>query len=173
MPQIRQNPVTKEWVIIATERAKRPEDFKDRLEEPERKLPEHEPNCPFCPGNEDKTPPQVFALPQEGEWQVRVIPNKFAALNRNENLDQHCEGLRWSVNGAGIHDVIIETRKHNLTTALMSTEQIRMIIEAYRIHLSLSINSAGLSLAATTGKPDATYSNIFVDKANCINSSFL
>ena len=61
MPEIRQNPATKEWVIIATERAKRPEDFvseEQKISDP----PKHEDTCPFCPGNEDKTPPEVLRL---------------------------------------------------------------------------------------------------------------
>ncbi len=59
MPELRQDYATKEWVIIATERAKRPHDFLKGRSEPSQ-LPSHDPNCPFCPGNEHMTPPRNF-----------------------------------------------------------------------------------------------------------------
>ncbi len=81
MPELRQNYFTKEWVIIATERAKRPEELVSRRVP--KTAPQHVENCPFCPGNESKTPPEVLRIPAEGNgaWQVRVIGNKFAALS--------------------------------------------------------------------------------------------
>src|ERR1700747_2708534 len=80
MPELRQNFFTKEWVIIATERAKRPEDLAThRVAEPGPGFVE---SGPFCPGNESKTPPEVSRYPVSGQpWAVRVIPNKFAALS--------------------------------------------------------------------------------------------
>jgi len=81
MPELRQNYFTKEWVIIATERAKRPEELVTHrtLKAPARYVE----TCPFCPGNENKTPPEVMRVPSgaNGTWQVRVIANKFAALS--------------------------------------------------------------------------------------------
>src|SRR5207249_5563454 len=73
MPELRQNYFTKEWVIIATERAKRPEELVSRRVP--KTAPRHVENCPFCPGNENKTPPEVLRIPAEGNgaWQVRVI----------------------------------------------------------------------------------------------------
>jgi UDPglucose--hexose-1-phosphate uridylyltransferase len=103
MPQLRQNFFTKEWVIIATERARRPEELATRRKaEP---LPAFVESCPFCPGNESKTPPEIMRYPKDaGEpWAVRVIPNKFAALSsdvtpvRNlQHLHRRIEGFRFS-----------------------------------------------------------------------------
>ena len=78
MPELRQNFFTKEWVIIATERAQRPEDLATHpVVQPVSAFVE---SCPFCQGNESKTPPEVLGYPVSGEpWAVRVIPNKFAA----------------------------------------------------------------------------------------------
>jgi len=75
MPELRQNYFTKEWVIIATERATRPEDL--ATHHPTKAPPRYVQNCPFCLGNENKTPPEVLRIPAEGngEWQVRVIGN--------------------------------------------------------------------------------------------------
>jgi galactose-1-phosphate uridylyltransferase len=81
MPELRQNFFTKEWVVIATERAKRPEQLiVHRAPKP---IPSFSPNCPFCPGNEALTPPEILRLPNgDNSWKIRVIPNKFAALAR-------------------------------------------------------------------------------------------
>ena len=81
MPELRQNYFTKEWVIIATERAKRPEDLVTHR--PAKIVPPFIETCPFCAGNENKTPPEVMRVPTNGggPWQVRVVANKFAALS--------------------------------------------------------------------------------------------
>ena len=81
MPELRQHYFTKEWVIIATERAKRPEDLV--VHRPAKIVPPFLETCPFCTGNENKTPPEVMRVPTNGSgpWQVRVIANKFAALS--------------------------------------------------------------------------------------------
>lgn len=131
MPEIRQNLITREWVIIATERAKRPEDFKKQKVEKE--IPEYEQSCVFCPGNENKTPKEIFRIGDEKSWKVRIVPNKFAALNSEGERIRKVEGIRHSVTGVGIHDVLIETPVHNLTTALLPIEQIKDIITAYKI----------------------------------------
>jgi UDPglucose--hexose-1-phosphate uridylyltransferase len=131
MPEIRQNIVTREWVIIATERARRPEDFAKK--EPTKKvLPEFSPSCPFCPGNEDQTPPEVFRLEEKESWLIRVIPNKFAALSRQGICERKANGIKRSVSGVGIHDVIIKTPFHNLTTALLPETHVEKILQAYK-----------------------------------------
>ncbi len=79
MPELRYNVITREWVVIATERAKRPEQFVRKEEK--KTLPERDPKCPFCPGNEAMTPPATYVLPDTNCWRVRVTPNKFAALS--------------------------------------------------------------------------------------------
>src|SRR5207245_9496696 len=85
MPELRQNYFTKEWVIIATERAKRPEELGSRRVP--KTAPQHVENCPFCPGNENKTPPEVLRIAAEGNgaWQVRVIGNRFAAVSADRS----------------------------------------------------------------------------------------
>ena len=62
MPELRQNRFTKEWVIMATERAKRPEELRVQRE-PRPPLPHYSETCPFCPGNERLAPPAVMAIP--------------------------------------------------------------------------------------------------------------
>jgi len=131
MPEIRQNLITREWVIIATERAKRPEDFFQKKRE-RKNLPGHVPDCPFCLGNEDKTPGELYRIGKGKEWKIRVVPNKFAALSREGDCHRRVEGIKRSISGKGIHEVLIETPFHNMTTAILPIEQVRSIIEAYK-----------------------------------------
>lgn len=132
MPEIRYNMITREWVIIATERAKRPEDFaKANPRKPT--PPPHDPKCVFCTGNEHLTPPESLRIPNgSGGWSVRVIPNKFSALNPTLELTRKVDGLKRTISGAGIHEVIVETPAHDKTLALLSDGEIENVLEAYR-----------------------------------------
>jgi UDPglucose--hexose-1-phosphate uridylyltransferase len=136
MPELRQDPATREWVIISKERAKRPHDFIRESEEPA--LPEYDAECPFCAGNESMTPPETLGYRSGGEpngpnWWVRVIPNKFAALIPEGSLErQKEEGFFRKMDGVGYHEVIIETPVHNLHMAHMEDKQVEEILLAYR-----------------------------------------
>jgi UDPglucose--hexose-1-phosphate uridylyltransferase len=131
MPEIRYNIVTREWVIIATERAKRPEEFaKANVRRPA--PAEFDPHCPFCPGNEAMTPAETLRIPRLGAWQVRAAPNKFAALDAEAELIRRSNGLQKTISGAGRHEVIIETPAHNKTLALLDEREMDRVIEAYQ-----------------------------------------
>jgi len=131
MPELRQNWFNKEWVIIATERAKRPEELKLRRERPV--LPHYSEKCPFCPGNEHMAPPEVMHLDGDGSaWQIRVIPNKFPALAREGEPVRKITRSRRTMNGVGVHDVIVDGRDHASTTALFSDSQVTNIIRCYK-----------------------------------------
>jgi UDPglucose--hexose-1-phosphate uridylyltransferase len=131
MPQLRKDPVTKRWVIILHEQDKKPEDFKRTSS------PRQSNNCPFCPGNEDKTPNEVMSyrepdtLPNQKGWEVRVIPNKFPALEIEGDLDRTGLGLYDMMNGIGAHEVIIESPGHNDGFHSYSKDQIFRILRAY------------------------------------------
>jgi UDPglucose--hexose-1-phosphate uridylyltransferase len=132
IPEIRYNLITRDWVIVSPSRGKRPDEFKD-VTVSGNGVPEHKPDCPFCPGNEDKTPPEVFRIANGNRgWQIRVIPNKFAALSREGDLYRRMKGIKRSVTGVGIHEVIIEHPLHNATTALLGSDAIRKILLAYK-----------------------------------------
>ena len=132
MPELRQNFFTKEWVIIATERAKRPKEL--ARQRPDKTLASLVPTCPFCPGSEDKTPPEVLRIPVDatGRWQVRVVPNKFSALAREAQPTRTIHRSRRSMAGFGVHDVIIETPDHSHVTALMPDAHVGNILRAYK-----------------------------------------
>ena len=96
------------------------------------------PNCPFCPGNEGKTPPEILAYGRNGSgkdtpgWTVRVVPNKFPALGIEGGLDREGEGLFDRMNGIGAHEVIIETPDHKNTLATMTEKAVEEVFWAYR-----------------------------------------
>ncbi len=130
MPELRLNLITREWVIIAREKGKRPEDFISAREK--KRLPEFVETCPFCPGNESKTPDEQYRIRDEKGWKIRVVPNKFAVLSKEGERRRTNTGLKKSVNGVGTHEVIIETPVHNLTTATMPVEQLKEVIQTYK-----------------------------------------
>lgn len=131
MPEMRFNLVTQDWVIIATERAKRPEDF-IKKDSSRKEIPSYVETCPFCPGNEHMTPPETYVINGEKGWQVRVTPNKFAALSSEGSLERNIEGIKRSMSGVGIHEVIIESPLHNMGIALLPQNNVRDIIKAYK-----------------------------------------
>jgi UDPglucose--hexose-1-phosphate uridylyltransferase len=132
MPELRKDPVVGRWVIISTERSRRPTSF-------EPAPPVKSPNfCPFCPGEEDKTPPEVYAR-RAGEseanrpgWDVRVVPNKFPALQIEGSLDRRGEGLYDKMNGVGAHEVVIETPEHSVDLADLPPGHVAEVLIAYR-----------------------------------------
>jgi UDPglucose--hexose-1-phosphate uridylyltransferase len=130
MPELRLNLITKEWVIIATERAKRPEDFKSRIRK--KVLPRFVGTCPFCPGNETKTPEEVFRISDGNQWKIRIVPNKFPALHREAERIRINKGIKHIISGFGVHDILIETPLHNMSTALLPLDQVAMIIRTYK-----------------------------------------
>ncbi|KPJ61873.1 galactose-1-phosphate uridylyltransferase [candidate division KD3-62 bacterium DG_56] len=135
MPELRKNPITREWVIIATERGKRPNDFRSESKAPP---PAHSPTCPFCPGNEALTPPEVLAFREAGTapntpgWWVRVVPNKYPALAIEGALNKAPRGMYDSMNGVGAHEVIIETPEHDQSIAKLSIKGVEDVLWACR-----------------------------------------
>ena len=132
MADLRKDPVTGRWVIISTERQKRPSDF--HIETVTIKPDEV---CPFCEGHEDRTPPEILAYRNGTSgngrgWDVRVVPNKFPALRVEGDLDREGEGLFDRMNGIGAHEVIIETPHHGQTLATMSEPEIEKVFWAWR-----------------------------------------
>ena len=134
MPELRKDPVLGRWVIISTERAKRPKDFKATPET--KKITSKE--CPFCPGNEAATPPEISAIrrddskPNAAGWTLRVIPNKFPALRVEGEIDRRGEGIYDRMNGIGAHEVIIETPEHAQDLADMEPDQFEDVVRAYQ-----------------------------------------
>ncbi len=132
MPELRQNFATKEWVVIATERARRPEEMARHNER--KPVASFVANCAFCPGNEKLTPPEILRVPTSMDvpWHARVVPNKFAALSREAQPTRTVHRSRRSLNGFGVHDVIIETPDHSQVMALMPDSYVTEILRIYK-----------------------------------------
>lgn len=131
MPELRQNIITREWVIIAQERAKRPHEFVV-TSPPKPDLPQHDPLCPFCVGNEKMTEGETYRSGGGGEWDVRVVQNKFPALARTGERVRRIDGVFRSMTAVGSHEVVIEHRRHDLSPALYTIEDLKKVLLAYR-----------------------------------------
>ena len=133
MPELRKDPITGRWVIISSDRGKRPSDFvRESVQVKGGSF------CPFCPGNETKTPPEILAYGRNGSgkdtpgWTIRVVPNKFPALGIEGDVDREGEGLFDRMNGIGAHEVIIETPDHQSTLAMLPEKSLEEVLWAYR-----------------------------------------
>ncbi|MGB6033834.1 MAG: galactose-1-phosphate uridylyltransferase [Bacteroidota bacterium] len=131
MPQLRQNIITRDWVIIAPERATRPNDL--ALErKPRRPAARYDPACPFCPGNEHLTKREVFRVETDQGWQVRVVGNKYPVLSPDGERVRSSAGIYRSMAGVGTHEVIVEHPRHDLSPALYDVEQLAAVFTSYR-----------------------------------------
>lgn len=132
MPELRKDPVIGRWVIISTERGKRPTD----VSVPEPTAADG--FCPFCKGNEDKTPPEILVYrknpgpPNSQGWHIRVVANKYPALKVEGNINRTGDGVYDKMNGVGAHEVIIESPDHSKTLATISVKQFEEVLWAYR-----------------------------------------
>ncbi|MGD0899569.1 MAG: galactose-1-phosphate uridylyltransferase [Thermoguttaceae bacterium] len=136
MPELRKDPIVDRWVIIASNRAQRPNAFVTS-----RAWEGAEP-CPFCEGHEKETPGETFAfrrpqsVPDGPGWRVRVVPNKFPSLaGLGGEIARHCEGLCESIEAAGAHEVIIESPRHIESVSEMTPEAVAEVFLAYRQRL--------------------------------------
>jgi UDPglucose--hexose-1-phosphate uridylyltransferase len=134
MSELRRDITTGEWVLLATERGRRPEDFAHHRDD----QPALAANCPFCPGHEARTPKETFAMRPEGTadgpgWLVRVVPNKYAAVRPQFPIDrQGIAGIFPRQSGSGYHEVVIETPRHDADLADLDIEDIRRVLDAYQ-----------------------------------------
>ncbi len=136
MPELRRDPIIGRWVIIATERAKRPSDIPRMRDQVPAGL------CPFCPGHEDKTPREVYvagrpaSAPANGPgWKVRVVPNRYPALMIEGDLEREANGIYDRMNGIGAHEVIIETSDHAKDLGNLSDAEVTEVLFAFKARM--------------------------------------
>jgi len=135
MSELRKDIISGRWVIIASERSKRPDDFRPAQVTVKEAVPAF---CPFCEGNESKTPPEVASLRKHGTrpnhpgWRVRTVPNKFPALNRGLPPERHDEGIFQWMDGVGVHEVIIETPDHGQELPDLPVGHLHDVLEMYK-----------------------------------------
>jgi len=132
VPELRRDPIHGRWVIISTERGRRPSDFVTEERRPIGGF------CPLCEGNEDKTPPEIIAFRDNGTppntpgWTLRVVSNKFPALRIEGELNREGDGIYDKMNGLGAHEVVIETPRHYETLATLTLKAVKDVLWAYR-----------------------------------------
>ncbi len=135
MPELRKDPIVQRWVVMAPDRAKRPSDVKDDPKSVEGEFD------PFAEGNEAATPPEIMAYRNYGSepngpgWRVRVVPNKFPALQIEGNLEKRGDGIYDMMNGIGAHEVIIECPHGETNMSRLSVDNIREVLWVYHDRL--------------------------------------
>lgn len=131
MPELRKDPLIGRWVIIATERAKRPVDFAAAHDEPP---PQEE--CPFCEGKETETPPEIYAVraagsgPNKPGWKVRVVPSIKPVLRIEGQLNRRAKGMFDLMDGIGAHEIIVESPQHVGNAADLPQELLHASLKA-------------------------------------------
>jgi len=134
MPELRRHYFLDEYCVIASQRNKRPSDF--RLQEAEAG---DEKSCPFCPGNEELTPPASAVYTERGvladgterirNWKLRVFPNLFAAMVPHPSPPT----TEWiALPGHGHHEVIVDSPEHRDRPADFDQEHMEQLLQAYR-----------------------------------------
>jgi UDPglucose--hexose-1-phosphate uridylyltransferase len=144
--ELRRDPAGGHWVIIAPERAKRPDEFEPR---PLFRLAGSSDACPFCSGREDRTPPEVAAVRRPGSrpdgpgWSVRVVPNKYPAVSRADGAEgKKNGGLFQSLEGIGVHEVVIEAPGHDAGFSSLSPTAAGAVVRTWRDRLRALENDA-------------------------------
>ncbi|OGZ34166.1 MAG: galactose-1-phosphate uridylyltransferase [Candidatus Portnoybacteria bacterium RBG_19FT_COMBO_36_7] len=125
--ELRFDLVSKDWVVIATGRARKPETFKNNGRAKEEGL---EKDCPFC-HIETQAPP-VYIYPDDKEkWEVVVFPNKYPAFSEGNQLHERAVGPYQVMDGLGFHEVVV-TRDHRQNMAQFSAQKVKLVIDAYQ-----------------------------------------
>jgi UDPglucose--hexose-1-phosphate uridylyltransferase len=128
--EIRINPIVPtESVLVATARSMRPR----KAEEPApRDTRQHVETCPFCRGNEDKTPPQIARFPDSEDWQMRIVENLYPVLGNERSQAGFVYGLQQAIDGYGRHEVIIDHHQHGIAVHEMSQQHLAKLFQVYQ-----------------------------------------
>lgn len=128
--EIRINPIVpSESVLISTARGMRPRKEEERVARDTRA---HVATCPFCRGNEDKTPPTIAEYPEGAGWEVRVVENLYPVLGADSSNDSVSLGLQQIISGYGRHEVIIDHPSHGIAVHEMAVPHLTLLLQTYR-----------------------------------------
>ncbi len=130
MSQLRLNPLTGRWVTVAVDRSTRPGDFAPRRLDVEATSSRP---CPFCPGNEEATPPALETYGPEGHWLVRVVPNLYPAFEGEDALTvDHLGPVFTQAKASGLHEVLVLAPNHDVGWADIDDRQAGLVMAALR-----------------------------------------
>jgi len=130
MSETRKDPISRRWVIFASERNKRPGEYPSTRSELKETL--HDGDCPFCAGNERFTENEIHRINNGSGWDVRCVPNRFPTLQVEGDIDKKADGIYDCMSGLGAHEVIIETPRHNETLGDLNFEHFHGVMRTYR-----------------------------------------
>ncbi len=137
--ELRLDPLTGRWVVIAYERSARPSSFLGRDRDIQKDAARE---CPFCPGHEEDTPPALETYSEQGHWLLRVVPNKYPAFTGNEPMVAITKGPVFTTAPAsGIHEVIVLSPDHELGWSELSNEQVKLIMRGIRDRIAAHCDS--------------------------------
>ena len=111
------------WTIIANGRSSRPQGQSSREKEGSN-LPE----CFFCPGNEDQTPPEITRISAGDGWQIRVFPNKFPIIKEQE---EKAEKPWKSQSLKGAHEIVVETPHHFQKASGLGVKELKVLMQVF------------------------------------------
>lgn len=154
--QLRRNPLTGRWVTIASGRAARPKDFVTRVLEVEQVSGRP---CPFCPGNEESTPPALETYGPDGSWLVRVVPNLYPAFEGSGPMTvERDHGLHERAPAVGLHEVLIFAPEHDLSLDRLPDTRVALVmaalrdrIEAHSVHGEIAYTQAIVNYGREAG----------------------
>lgn len=131
-PEIRFNSLTGDRVIIAPDRASRPQG--SQMPRSQEDLPHYDPSCPFCPGNERESANELYRDPADAssEWGVRVVANKYPALVTDGPSGDSSGRYQYSEPALGRHEVIVEHPRHDRDFTEFSDAEVLRVLQAYR-----------------------------------------
>ena len=133
MNQLRLDPLSGRWVVVSPGRSERPYSFVTRTPYDPGSLDRP---CPFCPGNEEDTPPALETYGPTGRWLVRVVPNLYPAFEGDEPFVVANRGPVFTqASAGGIHEILIFSPEHDATLGQLSQEQVELVIAALRDRL--------------------------------------
>jgi UDPglucose--hexose-1-phosphate uridylyltransferase len=169
VPELRTDWLTGRTVLIAENRANRPNDFADELASAAGQLMNNKtlPTCPFCAGNESRTPASVYEkLNDDGQWQVRVVPNMFAAVEAGvppliiPSIAGSPDDSQRVATATGVHEVIIECPTHIDRLSALSIDKLLYVLQAYATRL-----------AHLRGNGQLRYCLVFKNQGPCAGAS--
>jgi UDPglucose--hexose-1-phosphate uridylyltransferase len=128
--EIRINPIVPtESVLVSTARGMRPKKDEERITRDTRQYVDR---CPFCVGNEDRTPPEIKAYPDSKNWDIRIVPNLYPVLGDDHSPNNTSFGLQHVIDGYGRHEVIIDHPDHGIAIHEMSREHLTNLFYVYQ-----------------------------------------
>lgn len=131
MSQLRLNMITMQWVIVQDDNSAL-FNARTRGRAKQEKPPVHDPDCPFCKGNEGMSDPPLLVIGSNDDWRVRVLPNKYPVLEPGKSNKRYRDRTKVWMDAAGLHEIVVESPSHRNDISESSVDNILEILLAWR-----------------------------------------